>query len=84
MNETATSIRDDESRVGSNNLRSSQMIDLEDSGHLSNSNKDSMQRVDLLNRSLNQAPRDEADEDNYSSDQDQDEAEVRHDTIGDA
>jgi hypothetical protein len=39
--------------MGSNNLRNSQMIDLEDSGHLSNSNKDSMQRVDLLNRSLN-------------------------------
>ena len=41
VNETATSIRDDESRVGSNNLRSSAMIDLEDSGHLSQ-HKDSM------------------------------------------
>jgi len=35
-NETATSVRDDESRIGSNNLRSSKMIDFEDSGNLSN------------------------------------------------
>lgn len=41
INETATSIRDDESKVGSNNLRSSHMIDLEDSGNISQ-HKDSM------------------------------------------
>lgn len=44
------SVRDDESKVGSNNLRSSNQIDFEQSE--SADKKDSMVRVDLLNRSL--------------------------------
>jgi hypothetical protein len=45
------SMKDDESRMGSNNLRSSNILDLEDSGGASQ-HRDSMQRMDLLNRSL--------------------------------
>lgn len=57
INETATSqlqdqssLRDDESKIGSNNLRSSNQIDFDES--VSNHHKESMHRVDLLNRSL--------------------------------
>lgn len=56
INETATSnlqefsVKDDESKLGSN-LRSSNQIDFEESGGASH-HKDSMNRVDLLNRSL--------------------------------
>lgn len=53
INETMTSIKDDDSRVGSNNLRSSHPIyDLEEFGNTSQ-HRDSLHRVDLLNRSLN-------------------------------
>jgi len=45
-------VRDEtESRVGSNYLRSSNILDLEDSGGTSQ-HRNSMQRVDMLNRSL--------------------------------
>jgi hypothetical protein len=45
-------MKDDESKLGSNNLRSSNQIDFEESGGSIGHHKDSMQRVDLLNRSL--------------------------------
>lgn len=44
-------MKDDESRLGSNNLRSSNILDLEDSGGASQ-HRNSMQRIDMLNRSL--------------------------------
>lgn len=56
VNETATSmmqdqsIKDDESKLGSNNLRSSNQIDFEESN--ASNHKESMNKVDLLNRSL--------------------------------
>jgi hypothetical protein len=57
VNETATSMqqefsmKDDESKKGSNYLRDSNRTDLDESGGTS-SHKNSLQRVDLLNRSL--------------------------------
>lgn len=44
-------MKDDESRLGSNNLRSSNILDLDDSGGASQ-HRNSMQRIDMLNRSL--------------------------------
>ena len=44
-------MKDDDSKLGSNNLRSSNILDLEDSGNVSH-HRESMQRMDLLNRSL--------------------------------
>jgi hypothetical protein len=44
-------MKDDESRIGSNNLRSSNILDLEDSGGASQ-HRNSMQRIDMLNRSF--------------------------------
>ena len=57
VNETATSlqqefsIKDDESKVGSN-LRDSNRIEFEESGGGTSQHGGSMNRVDLLNRSL--------------------------------
>jgi len=57
VNETATSqmqelsVKDDESKLGSNNLRSSNQIDFDESGGASH-HKESMNKVDLLNQSL--------------------------------
>lgn len=56
VNETATSqmheLSDHDSKLGSNNLRSSNQIDFEESAGGNSNHKDSMQKVDLLNRSL--------------------------------